>query len=132
MEHQNEKESFSYIYSAKEQSEINAIRNKYLPKEADKMEQLRRLDEGVNRKGTAASLAVGIIGALMMGLGMSLIMTDFGSGLGVFWCYALGIIIGVLGMIPVCLAYPVYLAVLKKERQRIAPEVLRLSEELLK
>lgn len=46
------KETFSYTYSAKQQEEIKKIREKYAPKEADKMEQLRRLDESVTRKGT--------------------------------------------------------------------------------
>ena len=64
------KETFSYTYSAKQQEEIKKIREKYLPKEANKMEQLRRLDESVTRKGTVFSLVVGIIGTLVLGVGM--------------------------------------------------------------
>lgn len=75
------KERFHYIYSAKEQEEIKAIRKKYAPSEEteDKMAQLRRLDAGVYSKATTVSLVVGIIGTLMMGLGMSLAMTDIGE-----------------------------------------------------
>ena len=127
-----DEKGFQYTYSAKEQNEINDIRKKYLPKEEDKMAQLRRLDASVYRKGTVVSLVIGIIGALIMGAGMSLVMTDIGAKLGMASVMVPGIVIGVVGMIGVCLAYPVYQAVTKHERERIAPEIIRLSDELLK
>lgn len=127
-----DEKGFQYTYSAKEQNEINDIRKKYLPKEEDKMAQLRRLDASVYRKGTVVSLVIGIIGALIMGAGMSLVMTDIGAKLGMTSVMVPGIVIGVVGMIGVCLAYPVYQAVTKHERERIAPEIIRLSDELLK
>ena len=68
------KENFSYTYSAKQQEEIKKIREKYLPKEADKMARLRRLDQSVTQKGTVISLIAGIIGTLIMGFGMSCCM----------------------------------------------------------
>ena len=125
------KEEFSFTYSAQQQKEIEAIRNKYLPKEADKMEQLRKLHAIPTQKAQAASLAVGIIGALIMGTGMSLAMTDIGAALGSL-AMILGIAVGIVGMVLVALAYPLYNRVLKKQREKIAPEILRLSEELLK
>ncbi len=127
-----EEKGFQYTYSAKEQNEINDIRKKYLPKEEDKMDQLRRLDTSVYRKGSIASLVIGILGALILGIGMSLIMTDLGAKLGMTSVMIPGIVIGVVGLIGVCLAYPVYQAVTKHERERIAPEIIRLSDELLK
>ena len=123
--------SFEYTYSAEQQKEVEAIRKKYLPKEEDKMEQLRKLHNSATQKAQAASIAIGVIGALILGTGMSLCMTELGAVLGHF-AIVLGIIVGVAGMILVALAYPVYNHVLKKERERIAPEILRLSEELLK
>ena len=128
MEH-NEK--FSYTYSAQQQKEVEAIRKKYLPKEEDKMEQLRKLHAVPTQKAQAASLAVGIVGALIMGTGMSLAMTQIGAALGDL-AMVLGIIVGVVGMVLVALAYPLYNRVLKKQREKIAPEILRLSDELLK
>lgn len=127
-------ESFRYTYSAKEQEEIKAIRKKYAAPEEieDKMAQLRGLDAGVHSKATIASLVVGIMGALIMGIGMSLIMTDIGAALGTVLAMASGIGFGVIGMILVCLAYPFYNRTLKKERERIAPEILRLTDELMK
>ncbi len=134
MEHNKGTESFQYTYSAKEQEEIKNIRKKYMVPEEDKMEQLRRLDRGVGQKATTVSLIAGVVGALVLGTGMSLAMTDLGAVFGMSQMVALvvGIIIGLVGMVPVALAYPLYNKVLKQERERIAPEILRLSEELMK
>ena len=125
------KEGFSFTYSAAQQQEVEDIRKKYLPKEEDKMEQLRKLHAIPTQKAQAASLAVGVIGALIMGTGMSLAMTDIGSALGSL-AMVIGIAIGIVGMALVALAYPLYNRVLKKQREKIAPEILRLSDELLK
>ena len=65
-----ENNSFEYTYSAERQQEIEAIRKKYLPKEEDKMEQLRRLDQSATQKGTMAAIVVGVISALVLGVGM--------------------------------------------------------------
>lgn len=127
-----EKETFSYTYSAQEQEEVQRIRDKYLPKEErqDKMEQLRRLDRCASQKAQVWSLVLGVLGALILGAGMSLFMTNLGSALGGY-AMLIGIVAGVIGLILVALAYPVYSSVLKKERARIAPEILRLTDELL-
>lgn len=119
------KETFSYTYSAAQQEEIKKIREKYLPKEADKMEQLRRLDAGVTKKGTIISLAAGIIGALVLGVGMCccLVWTEL---------FVLGIIVGIIGIAAISLAYPLYNYVTKKERERIAPRIIQLTDELMK
>lgn len=129
-----EKETFNYTYSAKEQDEIKAIRKKYaMPEETeDKMAQLRSLDAAVTQKATTISLVFGIIGALIMGIGMSLIMTDIGKMLGTTLALIVGISIGIIGIVLVCLAYPIYNRTLKKEREKIAPEILRLTDELMK
>lgn len=127
MEHN---ENFKMTYSAKQQAEIQAIRKKYAPQE-DKMEKLRALDAGVTGKATVISVLVGVLGALLMGIGMSLIMTGFGAWLGVA-AFPCGIAVGGVGLVILTFAYPLYTRILKKERERIAPEVLRLSEELLR
>ena len=124
------KEGFSFTYSAEQQKEVEAIRKKYLPREEDKMEQLRKLHAIPTQKAQAASIAMGVIGALIMGTGMSLAMTDIGAALGSF-AMVLGIVIGLVGMMLVALAYPIFNRVLKKERERIAPEILRLTDELI-
>lgn len=124
-------EGFTFTYSAAQQQEVEDIRKKYLPGEEDKMEQLRKLHAIPTQKAQAASLAAGITGALILGTGMSLAMTDIGAALGSL-AIVIGIAVGLLGMVLVALAYPLYNRVLKKQRQKIAPEILRLSDELLK
>jgi len=131
------KETFSYTYSAKEQAEIQSIRKKYMTQEdveENKMERLRKLDASVNQKATTASLFPGILGALLLGAGMSLVMTEFGAmiGLGQVMAMVIGIVVGIIGIALVCVAYPLYNCVIKREREKIAPEILRLTEELMK
>ena len=135
MEQNNQ--AFSYSYSAKEQEEIRRIRDKYIEKkdtEEDKMERLRRLDRRVLQKAQAIALVFGVIGTLLLGFGMSLIMTDLASGWGLSQgaLIAIGVVLGVIGMALAALAYPAYLQVMKKEREKVAPEIIRLSDELMK
>ena len=122
--------SFEYTYSAQQQQEVEAIRKKYLPKEEDKMEKLRRLHYSATQKAQAASIAIGVLGTLILGTGMSLCMTDLGASMG-HLAMVIGILVGLLGLVMIALAYPLYNTVLRKARQQIAPEILRLSEELL-
>lgn len=128
------KEGFEFTYSAKEQEEIKRIRKKYAApaEEEDKMVQLRRLDASVYSKATMAALVIGVIGALVMGLGMSIVMTDIGAALGTILAMIVGVGIGVIGIVLICLAYPMYTRTLKKEREKIAPEIIRLTDELMK
>lgn len=117
-------DKFTYSYSPKQQEEIRRIREKYLPGEPDELEQLRRLDRSVTRKATAGALVVGILGTLVLGLGMCCCMV---------WAerlFAAGIVIGVLGIAGVVAAYPLYGAITKREKARLAPEILRLANKL--
>ena len=125
---------FQYTYSAEQQQEIEAIRRKYLPKEENKMERLRKLHQSASQKAQTWAIGIGVIGALILGTGMSLIMTDLGAVLSIRQelAFMLGVSIGLIGLVLVALAYPVYNRILKKERERIAPEILRLTDELLK
>ena len=121
------KEVFNYTYSASQQAEIKGIREKYMPptEEEDKMERLRRLDRSVTKAGTVASVIVGIISTLVFGFGMCCTMVWEGLMIP-------GIIIGVAGMIGIASAYPLYTHVTKKQREKVAPEILKLSDELMK
>ncbi len=124
-------ETFKMTYSAEQQDEIRSIRQKYIPKEETKMEQLRALDAEVNRKATQLSIIVGVIGTVIMGAGMSLFMSDFGSILGQL-AMPVGITLGVIGIAVLACAYPLYNYKLKKEREKAAPEIIRLTDELMK
>ena len=119
-----EKEIFEYTYSAPQQSEVQKIREKYLPKEVSKLDQLRALDAGVTKRGTAVSLVHGILYALVLGLGMSCCMVWAGK------LFLPGVLIGCIGLAGVAATYPIYNRIVKQDRERIAPEILRLAEDL--
>ena len=127
-----DKEFFSYTYSAEQQKEVEKIRKKYIndpSEETDKMERLKRLDASVTQKGSVVALIIGVLGSLIMGVGMCIAMmwSEVGDIM-----FIVGIIIGLVGIALICVAYPVYSAITKRERERIAPEILRLTDELLK
>ena len=126
---EEKKETFTYTYSAKEQEEIKKIRDKYAPptKEENSMEQLRRLDESATKGATVVSLVVGIISALLLGVGMCCTMVP-----GWEQYFIPGIAIGVVGIIGVIAAYPIYNHMVKRKREKLAPEIMRLSDELMK
>ena len=132
----NDKNSFHYTYSSKEQKKIEAIRKKYSAheEEEDKLTRLRRLDVGVTQKPTIVSLVFGIVGTLILGFGMSLIMTDICEAIGLYDTVALivGVLVGIIGLFLISMAYPVYNRMLKKAREKIAPEIIRLTDELMK
>lgn len=122
---ETKQQSFEYCYSAPEQAEIKKIREKYMPKEerVTKLELLRKLDRDAEKPGQICSIVLGVIGTLLFGFGMccTMVWTDW---------FVQGIAIGVVGMVILALAYPVYLSVTKKQRQKIAPRILQLTEEL--
>ena len=91
-------------------------------------------DASATSKATVIALVLGVAGALMLGTGMSLIMTDLSLLLGMTGMtnMIVGIFAGVLGIVLIALAYPAYCKVLKRERKKIAPEILRLADELMK
>ena len=131
-----EKSGFTYTYSAKEQAELKRIRDKYTAPTAaeDKMARLRRLDASVTNTAQAVAIVFGIIGTLILGVGMSLIMTDFGEilGIGETMALVIGIPVGIVGGILASLAYPIYNAIVKAKRKKLAPEIIRLTDELMK
>ena len=126
--HENSKQedSFSYTYSAKQQQEILEIRKKYLPAEEDKMAKIRKLDASVTRKGTLVSVSMGIVGCLLLGAGMSCSMVFTGA-----W-FLPGIVLGLIGIVTMAVTYPVFTHIMRKERARIAQQILELTDELLK
>lgn len=120
-------ETFTYTYSAAQQEELKRIREKYAPssQQEDKMERLRQLDKSAARPGLTAALSVGIAGTLLLGLGMSCTMVWSGT------LFVPGILIGLLGLAGISAAYPLYVRLTKKRREKLAPEILRLTDELL-
>lgn len=115
---------FQYSYSAKDNQEILAIRNRYLPREETKLEELKRLDRQVQSSGMVEALSVGVIGCLIFGLGMCLAMKVIGN---IFW---LGILLGAVGSMGMVLAYPLRCRLYGKARQKYTPRIIQLAQEL--
>ena len=120
-----ENKPFTYNYSAVRNKEVESIRRKYLPEEESKLETLKRLDYRVQSAGMIESLCIGIIGALVFGIGMCFFLDVFA---GATWITVLFMIIGTLLMIP---AYPIYKKMARKTKAELTPEILRLSEEIM-
>lgn len=119
-----EEKRFEYTYSASQQKEVEEIRKKYLPKEVDKMEMLRKLDKNAEKPGMVVALTLGIIGTLLLGIGMCCTMVWTDS------VFALGIIVGIIGIAILSVAYPVYKKITKNQRDKVAEQILKLSDEL--
>ena len=119
---------FNFKYTAlsqEERKEIDSIRRQYCPSEQkeSKLDRLRRLDARVKNSATIVSLVLGVLGLLTFGLGLTTILE---------WSnLILGIVIMLVGSLPIALAYPVYLKILNKNKKRYGQEILSLSEELL-
>lgn len=118
------KDVFHYTYSAQQQEEIARIREKYIPREESKMDRLRRLDASAAKPGTVAAILTGVVGALLLGVGMCCTMVWMGA------MFIPGIGIGVAGIAGIAAAYPLYTHITKKRREKLAPEILRLTNEL--
>ena len=118
------KEIFTYTYSARQQEEVRRILQKYTPPQEDKMELLRRLDKSAQQPGTIAGIALGVCGTLMLGLGMCCTMVWTGV-------FALGVAVGCTGISVLALAYPMFLHLTKRRRAQLAPQIEALSRELL-
>jgi len=120
---ENNNGTFNYTYSAQQQEEVKSIREKYAPREENKLEQLRMLDQSTNKPATIAALAVGITSSLLLGTGMACVME---------WdMFIVGLAVGLVGMVGVSLAYPIYMAMTNKRREKLAPQILKLSDELM-
>lgn len=117
-------ETFRYTYSPQQQEEVQNIRQKYVPRQEGKMEQLRRLDHSAVRPGTIAALVLGTVSCLVFGFGMCCTM---------LWpaYFAPGVVIGLVGIAGVAAAYPVYAVITKKQRRKLAGQILALTDELL-
>ncbi len=113
---------------------VQKIRTQYTEKELSGLDELKALDSKVKRPANVFTYLFGSIAALIMGSGMSLVMTELGKtvGLGGGMAMLIGVLIGIVGIVLVCVAYPIYNRIVKKERERIAPEIIRLTDELMK
>ncbi|MBQ3795166.1 MAG: hypothetical protein II842_02595 [Butyrivibrio sp.] len=120
----SETKQFEYNYSANRAKEIEAIRRKYEDPKTDKFEQLKVLDKQADKRGMITALVLGIVGALILGTGMSIVMEGSAA------LMVLGIIIGVVGIVVLSAAYPMYKKIVKEDRAKVADQILTLSKEI--
>ena len=118
------KNTFEYNYSAERAKEVEAIRRKYEEPAEDKFEQLKAFDRQAERRGQILSIAIGIIGTLVLGTGMSMVMV------GQVPYFVPGIVIGIAGTLALSAAYPIYKRVTKKDRDKVAGQVLALAKQI--
>ena len=118
--HQNDKEFL-----------VQKIRTQYTEKEHTALAALRQLDAKVKRPANVFAYVFGSVSAIIMGSGMSLVMTDLGASLGMTGTMVPGIIIGVIGMLLAILNYPLYKNILAYRKKKYAPEILKLSDKIM-
>lgn len=107
------------------------IRSQYTPKENTQLDELKALDKKVKTPANVFAYIFGSISAVIMGSGMSLVMTDLGSTLGIADSMLPGVIIGVAGMLLAIINYPMYKGILNSRKKKYADQILKLSETLI-
>ncbi len=110
---------------------IQRLRAPYMEKEPNELDELKALDAAVKRPARVLAYMLGSIGALVMGSGMSLIMTDMGATLGLVDPMLPGVIVGVIGLLAVVINYPLYKKILSSRRRKYADRILSISDRLL-
>lgn len=107
------------------------IRTQYMEQQPSELEELRELDAAVKRPANVFAYAFGCLSAVIMGTGMSLIMTDIGKTLGIANSMVPGIIIGIIGMGMAIVNYPIFKKVLASRKAKYADQILALSEKIM-
>lgn len=112
---------------------VQEIRTQYTAKSSEEsnLDALRKLDAKAKRPANVFGYVFGSIGAIIMGAGMSLVMTDIGAMLGISNTMPLGIAIGIVGMVMTIVNYPIYKAILTSGKKKYADRILSLSEKIM-
>ena len=110
---------------------VHKIRTQYTEKQHTELEELKALDAKVKKPANVFAYTYGSIGALVMGAGMSLVMTDIGATIGLASAMVPGIAIGVVGMGMALTTYPIYKKILNSRKKKYAPEILKLSNKIM-
>ena len=111
---------------------VEKIRTQYIEKESTDLDALRALDARVKRPANVFAYVFGSISAIIMGSGMSLVMTDIGQTLGMTNTMLPGILIGLVGMFMAIINYPVFKGILGSRRKKYADEIIDLSNKIMK
>ena len=111
---------------------VQKIRTQYTEKEHTQLDELKALDSKVKKPAAVFAYVFGTISAIIMGCGMSLVMTDIGTQLGMTETMIPGVVIGVIGMAMAILNYPLYKRFLASCKKKYADQIIALSDKLMK
>ena len=111
---------------------VQKIRSQYTEKESTELDALRELDAKVKRPANVFAYVFGSISAIIMGCGMSLVMTDIGATVGISDPMLPGIIIGIAGMFMAIINYPIYKGILGARRKKFADKIIAISDKIMK
>ena len=111
---------------------VQKIRSQYTEKESTELDALRDLDAKVKRPANVFAYVFGSISAIIMGAGMSLVMTDIGATVGISDSMLPGIIIGIAGMFMAIINYPIYKGILGARRKKFADKIIAISDKIMK
>ena len=110
---------------------VQKIRTQYTEKENTQLDALKALDKKVKKPANVLVVVFGSISAIVMGSGMSLVMTDIGSVIGIASPLVPGIIIGVVGLLMAIITYPMYKKILNSRKKKYADEIIKLSDNIM-
>lgn len=110
---------------------VQKIRTQYTEKEATQLDELKALDAEVKYPANVFAYTFGSVGAIIMGTGMSLVMTDIGARMGNTEAMVIGSIVGVVGMVMAIVNYPIYKNILSSRRKKYADKIMELSDKIL-
>ena len=111
---------------------VNKIRTQYTEKEYTALDELRELDARVKRPANIFAYIFGSLRALIMGAGMSLIMTDLADKIGIADPMVLGVVTGAVGLLATIVNYPIYKRLLSGRRKKYSDEIIKLSDKIMK
>ena len=111
---------------------VEKIRSQYTEARHTELDALKALDAKVKKPANVFGYVYGTIGAIVMGAGMSLVMTDIGTVLGMAETLIPGIAVGLVGLVMTCTTYPIYKKILNSRKKKYAPQILELSERAMK
>ena len=111
---------------------VQKIRTQYTEKEHSRLDELKALDRKVKKPANAFAYVFGAVSAVIMGAGMSLVMTDIGTQLGMAATMIPGIVIGVVGLALAVINYPIHKGILNARKKKYAGQIISLSDKLMK
>ena len=119
------------MYNNDQEFLVQKIRSQYTDKQYSQLDALKALDAKVKKPANVFAYTYGSVSSVIMGAGMSLVMTDIGAAIGITSALVPGIAVGVVGLAMAVSTYPIYKKLLANRKKKFAPQILQLSEELM-